>query len=70
MFLDVPGAKLFASRNGRSRGRTIAAIGGWTGSSELWQAPLALPSDLEGAGRGPTLTQPAKVAAAIRGHLA
>jgi pimeloyl-ACP methyl ester carboxylesterase len=45
MFLDVPGAKLFASRSGPSSGQSILAIGGWIGSSELWQEPLAMLSD-------------------------
>ena len=45
MFLDVPGAKLFATRSGPSSGQAILAIGGWIGSSELWQEPLAMLSD-------------------------
>lgn len=45
MFIDVPGAKLYATRSGPARGRTILAIGGWIGSSELWQEPLAILSD-------------------------
>lgn len=45
MFLDVPGAKLFATRSGPASGQTILAIGGWIGSSELWQEPLAILSD-------------------------
>ena len=45
MFIEVPGAKLFAVRSGPSRGTAIVAIGGWIGSSELWQEPLADLSD-------------------------
>lgn len=45
MFIDVPGAKLYATRSGPARGRTILAIGGWIGSSELWQEPLGILSD-------------------------
>lgn len=45
MFLEVPGAKLFAVRNGPAHGTSILAIGGWIGSSELWQGPLAELSD-------------------------
>ena len=45
MFFDVPGAKLFATRSGPMKGRTILVIGGWIGSTELWQEPLALLSD-------------------------
>lgn len=45
MFLDVPGAKLYASRSGPASRQTILAIGGWIGSSELWQEPLAILSD-------------------------
>ena len=45
MFIEVPGAKLFASRNGSVRDTAILAIGGWIGSSELWQEPLADLSD-------------------------
>jgi len=45
MFIDVPGAKLFAIRSGPAQGTVILAIGGWIGSSELWQAPLAALSD-------------------------
>ncbi|MFN9449001.1 MAG: alpha/beta fold hydrolase [Rubrivivax sp.] len=45
MFLDVPGAKLYASRSGPASAQTILAIGGWIGSSELWQEPLAILSD-------------------------
>lgn len=45
MFLDVPGAKLYAYRSGPASGQTILAIGGWIGSSELWQEPLAILSD-------------------------
>lgn len=45
MFLDVPGAKLYAYRSGPANGQTILAIGGWIGSSELWQEPLAILSD-------------------------
>ena len=41
MFIEVPGAKLFAVRSGPARGTAIVAIGGWIGSSELWQEPLA-----------------------------
>ena len=46
MFIEVPGAKLFAVRSGPARGTAIVAIGGWIGSSELWQDPLADLSDL------------------------
>ena len=42
MFVDVPGAKLYACRGGPARGQAILAIGGWIGSSELWQEPLAI----------------------------
>ena len=45
MFIEVPGAKLFAVRSGPARGTAIVAIGGWIGSSELWQEPLADLSD-------------------------
>ena len=45
MFIEVPGAKLFAVRSGPVRGTAIVAIGGWIGSSELWQGPLADLSD-------------------------
>ena len=45
MFIEVPGAKLFAVRSGPARGTAIVAIGGWIGSSELWQDPLADLSD-------------------------
>ncbi len=45
MFLDVPGAKLFAVRSGPVRATAILAVGGWIGSSELWQEPLAQLSD-------------------------
>lgn len=45
MFIDVPGAKIFATRSGPLRGTAVLAIGGWIGSSELWQAPLAELSD-------------------------
>jgi pimeloyl-ACP methyl ester carboxylesterase len=45
MFLDVPGGKIFASKSGPASGPAILAIGGWIGSSELWQEPLALLSD-------------------------
>ena len=45
MFIEVPGAKLFAVRSGPARGTAIVAIGGWIGSSELWQGPLADLSD-------------------------
>lgn len=45
MFIEVPGAKLFAVRSGPVRGTAILAIGGWIGSSELWQGPLADLSD-------------------------
>ncbi len=45
MFIEVPGAKLFAVRSGPARGTAILAIGGWIGSSELWQGPLADLSD-------------------------
>lgn len=45
MFLDVPGAKLYVSRSGPASGQTILAIGGWIGSSELWQEPLAILSN-------------------------
>jgi pimeloyl-ACP methyl ester carboxylesterase len=45
MFLDVPGAKLFATRSGPRDGTAILAVGGWIGSSELWMEPLAQLSD-------------------------
>lgn len=45
MFIDVPGAKLFATRSGPAKGTAILAIGGWIGSSELWTEPLAALSD-------------------------
>ena len=45
MFFDVPGAKLFATMSGPMKGGNILAIGGWIGSSELWQEPLAMVSD-------------------------
>ena len=45
MFIEVPGAKLFAVRSGPASGTAIVAIGGWIGSSELWQDPLADLSD-------------------------
>lgn len=45
MFIDVPGARLFVTRSGPARGPAILAIGGWIGSSELWQEPLAMLSD-------------------------
>lgn len=45
MFIDVPGAKLFAVRSGPATGTAIVAIGGWIGSSELWLEPLADLSD-------------------------
>lgn len=45
MFLDVPGAKIFVTKSGPTTGRAILAIGGWIGSSELWQEPLANLSD-------------------------
>lgn len=45
MFLNVPGAKLFVTQSGATAGRAIVAIGGWIGSSELWQEPLAHLSD-------------------------
>jgi len=45
MFIDVPGAKLFAVRSGPAHGTAILAIGGWIGSSELWLEPLADLSD-------------------------
>lgn len=45
MFIEVTGAKLFAVRSGPASGTAILAIGGWIGSSELWQEPLANLSD-------------------------
>jgi pimeloyl-ACP methyl ester carboxylesterase len=45
MFVEVPGAKLFAVRSGPAHGTAIMAIGGWIGSSELWLQPLADLSD-------------------------
>ncbi|MBC7819443.1 MAG: alpha/beta hydrolase, partial [Planctomycetaceae bacterium] len=45
MFIEVPGAKLFALRNGPADATTIVAIGGWIGSSELWLEPLGELSD-------------------------
>jgi pimeloyl-ACP methyl ester carboxylesterase len=45
MFLEVPGAKIFATRSGPRDGAVILAIGGWIGSSELWMEPLAQLSD-------------------------
>ncbi len=45
MFIEVPGAKLFAVRSGPASATAILAVGGWIGSSELWQEPLANLSD-------------------------
>lgn len=45
MFLDVPGAQRYASRSGPASGQSTLAIGGWIGSSELWQEPPAILSD-------------------------
>lgn len=45
MFIDVPDAKLFATRGGPADAPVILAIGGWIGSSELWLEPLGLLSD-------------------------
>jgi pimeloyl-ACP methyl ester carboxylesterase len=45
MFLDLPDAKLFVTRSGSPQGKVILAIGGWIGSSELWQDPLAMLGD-------------------------
>ncbi|MBL8169626.1 MAG: alpha/beta hydrolase [Acidobacteria bacterium] len=45
MFIEVSGAKLFVLRSGPASGTAIIAIGGWIGSSELWQEPLADLSD-------------------------
>jgi pimeloyl-ACP methyl ester carboxylesterase len=45
MFIEVPGARLFAARSGPVHGTAILAIGGWIGSSELWLEPLAELSD-------------------------
>lgn len=45
MFLDVPGAKLFVNRSGPRDATAIVAVGGWIGSGELWQLPLAALSD-------------------------
>jgi pimeloyl-ACP methyl ester carboxylesterase len=45
MFIDVPGARLFAVRSGPAKATPILAIGGWIGSSELWLEPLAALSD-------------------------
>jgi pimeloyl-ACP methyl ester carboxylesterase len=45
MFIDVPGARIFASRSGPTDAPAIVSIGGWIGSSELWLDPLAVLSD-------------------------
>lgn len=67
MFIDVPGAKLFSVRGGPARGTAILAIGGWIGSSELWQLPLAELSDAyvtltyDHRGSGLTQCEPASI---------
>lgn len=45
MSIEVSGAKLFVLRSGPASGTAIIAIGGWIGSSGLWQEPLADLSD-------------------------
>jgi pimeloyl-ACP methyl ester carboxylesterase len=67
MFIDVPGAKLFAVRSGPAHGTAILAIGGWIGSSELWLGPLAELSDsyvtvtYDHRGSGLSLCEPASI---------
>ena len=41
MFIDVPGAKLLVTQSGPRSAPAIVAVGGWIGSGELWQQPLA-----------------------------
>jgi non-heme chloroperoxidase len=62
VFLDVDGTRLHAFAFGRGV-RTIVAVGGWTGSWEVWEEPLAQLSadgwrciayDHRGAGESPT----------------
>lgn len=45
MFINVPGARLFSARSGDPAAPAIVAVGGWIGSGELWQLPLAALSD-------------------------
>src|SRR4051795_12883535 len=40
MFLDVNGARLHALAFGHGP-RTLLAVGGWTGSWEVWEEPIA-----------------------------
>lgn len=67
MFIDVPGAKLFAVRSGPIEATPILAIGGWIGSSELWLEPLAALSDTfstisyDHRGSGLTVCEPAAI---------
>lgn len=67
MFIDVPGAKLFATRSGPATGTTLLAIGGWIGSAELWLEPLGQLSDAFGAiaydhrGAGLSICEPAAI---------
>src|SRR3569833_1080126 len=61
MFLEIDGARLHALSFGDGP-RTIVAVGGWTGSWEVWEEPLAQLSadgwrcvayDHRGAGESP-----------------
>ena len=61
MFLDVNGVRLHALAFGEGQ-RTLVAVGGWTGSWEVWEEPLAQLSavgwrciayDHRGAGESP-----------------
>jgi len=67
VFLEVPGAKLFATRGGPRDGTAILAIGGWIGSSELWLEPLAHLSDsyvtiaYDHRGSGLTVCEPSTI---------
>jgi pimeloyl-ACP methyl ester carboxylesterase len=45
MFIDVGGAKLYATSFGARSAPAIVAIGGWIGSWELWAEPFALLSE-------------------------
>ena len=45
MFISVPEALLYANAFGPRNARAILAIGGWTGSWELWTDTFALLSD-------------------------
>lgn len=67
MFIDVAGARLFATRGGPREATPILAIGGWIGSSELWLEPLAALSDdfatlaYDHRGSGLSLCDPAAI---------